>query len=181
MKHGYTEREFEIFKFRDRNGEKCSLQKSSIATEDCIWLGVTDTWPRMIVADGEGWRDVPKPLPETPGFDGVTYLNGTRMHLNREQAADLINLLQDFVDTGEIGTRAAAAKRDAPGFKSLHGIGLRCWENQRPRLDVTMQDGYAICTKLDADGARELAEHLRNCAAWMSWRDAQLRAREVTQ
>ncbi len=39
MKAEKTNRGFDIIRFTDRNGDKCSIQKSSIATEDCIWLG----------------------------------------------------------------------------------------------------------------------------------------------
>ena len=35
-----TERGFAIINFEDRYDFKCSLQKSSLATEDCIWFGV---------------------------------------------------------------------------------------------------------------------------------------------
>ena len=35
-----TQRGFSLFKFTDRYDKKCSLQKSSLATEDCIWLGL---------------------------------------------------------------------------------------------------------------------------------------------
>lgn len=37
---GQTGRGFAYGKFKDRYGVECSLQKSSLATEDCIWLGV---------------------------------------------------------------------------------------------------------------------------------------------
>ena len=35
-----TNRGFELFEFQDLYGEQCSLQKSSLATQDCIWFGV---------------------------------------------------------------------------------------------------------------------------------------------
>jgi hypothetical protein len=35
-----TSRGFSRGEFVDRYGEKCSIQKSSLATEECIWLGV---------------------------------------------------------------------------------------------------------------------------------------------
>jgi hypothetical protein len=63
-----TERGFMRGEFKDRYGKYCSIQQSSIATEDCIWLGV----------DNE------------------------RMHLTQQMAADLIPLLQHFVETGEL-------------------------------------------------------------------------------
>lgn len=66
-----TELGFAIGEFKDHYGEPCSLQKSSLAFEDCIWLGV-----------------------HKPGSD--------RMHLTQEQVADLLPLLQRFVETGEL-------------------------------------------------------------------------------
>lgn len=35
-----TPRGFDYYDFLDHNGEGCSIQKSSLATEDCIWLGM---------------------------------------------------------------------------------------------------------------------------------------------
>ena len=55
-------------KFNDRYGVECSIQKSSLETEDCIWLGT--------VVD--------------------------RMHLTQEMVAELLPLLQHFVETGEL-------------------------------------------------------------------------------
>ena len=66
-------------KFKDRYGADCSIQKSSLATEDCIWLGCDH---------------------ETVDPKGT--LCGARMHLTQSMAADLIPLLQHFVDTGEL-------------------------------------------------------------------------------
>jgi hypothetical protein len=37
-----TQRGFLRAEFTDRYGEKCSIQKSSLAFEDCIWLGVNE-------------------------------------------------------------------------------------------------------------------------------------------
>lgn len=69
--------------FKDHNGEACSIQESSLADADCIWLGCEH---------------------ETihPKF-GLAC--GARMHLTQEMVADLIPLLQHFVDTGELPTR----------------------------------------------------------------------------
>lgn len=39
LKMKKTERGFALCEFVDRYGEACSIQKSSLATEDCIWLG----------------------------------------------------------------------------------------------------------------------------------------------
>lgn len=40
MKTEKTQRGFSIVNFTDLYGAECSLQKSSLATEDAIWLGV---------------------------------------------------------------------------------------------------------------------------------------------
>ncbi len=39
---GVTQRGFALVEFTDRNGEACTLQASSIATEDIVWLGAKD-------------------------------------------------------------------------------------------------------------------------------------------
>lgn len=42
MKLNKTSRGFDILDFTDTGGHKCSLQKSSLATEDCVWLGMSE-------------------------------------------------------------------------------------------------------------------------------------------
>jgi len=92
MKISHTGRGFEIGEFVDRYGEECSIQKSSLATEDCIWLGVNDVIPKVMIS-GKGW--VPVPLPE-----GVA--TGGRMHLTQDLVKELLPLLQHFARTGEL-------------------------------------------------------------------------------
>jgi hypothetical protein len=46
-----TGRGFRIGKFEDRDGVKCSVQESSLATEECIWFGVSDPEPKIILFD----------------------------------------------------------------------------------------------------------------------------------
>lgn len=36
----HTKRGFALIEFKDQYGAACSLQKSSLATADCVWLGV---------------------------------------------------------------------------------------------------------------------------------------------
>ena len=71
-----TERGFKIGEFVDRYGARCSIQRSSIATESCIWLG----------------RDT--------DIAGKDLLQG-RMHLTPELATELWPLLKRFAETGE--------------------------------------------------------------------------------
>ena len=98
-----TERGFEIGEFTDRYGAKCSLQKSSLATEDAIWLGVNDANPQIMASDAKklgltndenvGWIkfNIPKEV-----------LLNTRMHLTRDMVKNLIPILEKFVKTGEL-------------------------------------------------------------------------------
>lgn len=93
-----TGRGFGIGKFTDRNGEGCSIQESSLADEDCIWLGVDDANPQVFIPNGQpSWRPLRIDVP--PG--GHTQYT-TRMHLTREQVAELLPLLECFVKTGRL-------------------------------------------------------------------------------
>ena len=86
-----TERGFSFGEFIDRYGAKCSIQKSSIATEDCIWLGINEVDPQ-VMAPG-GWQKF-----EIPG----DVLLNAKMHLTKNQVKELLPLLQSFVTTGEL-------------------------------------------------------------------------------
>lgn len=103
LKMGATERGFPRGEFKDAYGAPCSIQKSSLATADAIWLGVDDADPKVLHGDAKslgipteatcGW--VSYPIPEKVSLR-------TRMHLTREQVAALLPVLQRFVETGEI-------------------------------------------------------------------------------
>jgi hypothetical protein len=98
MKIKKTKRGFATAEFLDKNGNGCSLQQSSSAVEDAIWLGIDNANPQILASKvmdgGTGW--VKYPLSED-------ILLTTRMHLNIAQVKELLPLLQKFVDTGEIG------------------------------------------------------------------------------
>jgi hypothetical protein len=103
LRHQPTPRGFDCFEFDDRYGVRCTLQKSSLATEDAVWFGVNDASPKIMASQAAahgvqtretcGW--VPYPVPDD-------VLLTTRMHLTREQVAALLPLLQHFADTGEL-------------------------------------------------------------------------------
>jgi hypothetical protein len=97
-------RGFPTVEFRDCYQSPCSLQCSSIILSDegahnpgtsAVWLGVTDADPKVLAREAHlvlvkteettGW--VPYPIPENVSLT-------TRMHLNREQVAGLIQHLQ---------------------------------------------------------------------------------------
>lgn len=98
-----TGRGFDRYGFRDRYGKACSLQKSSLATEDCVWLGIDDPEPSIMATQAPahgirtnqttGW--VPFPIPSEVSLT-------TRMHLTCEQAERIGLALIAFSQTGEL-------------------------------------------------------------------------------
>lgn len=103
MKIDKTARGFAIIKFIDRYGVKCSLQKSSLASEDAIWFGVDDPEPKMLATDAHklgieteetcGW--IPYGLPEELQL-------ATRMHLTQAQLRMLLPHLLIFAEAGDL-------------------------------------------------------------------------------
>lgn len=107
MEKTKTERGFSLYEFWDRLGQKCSIQKSSLASQDCIWLGVNEADPQIMCSDAirlglrestggkedNGWCEykIPKEV----------FLS-TRMELTKKQVRELLPILQNFVDTGEV-------------------------------------------------------------------------------
>jgi hypothetical protein len=87
-----TARGFRCWGFTDRYGNRCSLQKSSLATDSAIWLGCDDPAPKVLV-HGQGWQ--PVKLPEGTSCN-------TRMHLTLGQVRQLLPMLQHFAETGEL-------------------------------------------------------------------------------
>lgn len=103
VNEGKTERGFSIIEFLDRNGQMCQVQKSSLAEEDAVWVGVRDASPMILAKDAKklgiktledvGW--VQYPIPECVSIK-------TRMHLSKDDAVLLVQLLQEFINTGEL-------------------------------------------------------------------------------
>jgi len=99
----FAVRGFQGYNFLDFYKHEFSLQKSSLATEDCLWFGLNNVNPLALHGDAKrlgvkttatsGW--VPYPLPEEVNLN-------TRMHLSRGQVAELIPVLQHFVATGDL-------------------------------------------------------------------------------
>lgn len=90
LEPGTTSRGFGRREFEDMYGSTCSIQDSSLATDDAIWLGVND---------GEHFECKP---PYNTNPDAKS--NGGRMHLSRGHVAALLPLLQHFVRTGMLPT-----------------------------------------------------------------------------
>lgn len=110
-----TQRGFVVGYFKDTYGEECSIQESSAVAiqggegasgEWKLWLGRDEVRPKVF-RPGCGWSDV-----ELPG-DGKLLLSG-RMHLSQTQAAELIPLLQHFVEHGELPRPEASQAEGRP-------------------------------------------------------------------
>lgn len=74
FKRGKTKKGFDIIEFSDTYGQQCSMQISSIATDDRIWFGV----------------------------DVALSLENPRMHLNRSQAKEIAKELNYFAEHGSL-------------------------------------------------------------------------------
>lgn len=76
-----TARGFNYLEFKDINNEECTIQKSSVATEDCLWLGLeNNSTPHHVTGE----------------------VGSPRMHINKKLAKELIKHLTKFVKTGDI-------------------------------------------------------------------------------
>ncbi|MCR5224919.1 MAG: hypothetical protein K6C34_02445 [Alphaproteobacteria bacterium] len=101
-----TARGFEVKHFKDTYDLDCSIQESSSAEEEKIWLGVHNAPIKIMVKDIDAFRAC-NIIPE--GANAHSWctvelpeeaLVESRMHLNQEQAQWLIDELQYFVDNG---------------------------------------------------------------------------------
>lgn len=105
-----TERGFEVNHFKDTYGFDCSIQDSSLATDDRIWLGVHNAPIKIMKKDIADWRmcDIIPDDGMTNEYGWctvklpVTALVESRMHLNRKQARELAEELLYFADNGHI-------------------------------------------------------------------------------
>ena len=96
-------RGFRFYEFLDSYNTPCTIQKSSTAVPECLWLGLNQAEPRVLHGDAKklglatvatyGWVDYP--LPEEVHIP-------TRMHLTRDQAKQLANMLLHFASSGDL-------------------------------------------------------------------------------
>lgn len=100
---------FQRRSFEDFDGHKCSIQQSSIALYEqpgtsALRIGIDDPEPRILASQASrcgvstdettGW--VPYPVP-------ADVLMSPRMHLSRDQVAELVPVLVAWLDTGRLG------------------------------------------------------------------------------
>jgi hypothetical protein len=94
MKIETTERGFEIANFKDSRQNECSIQKSSAAEDDYIWLGIDN--PRLTIFEDERMgKYINTNLPKN-------WAVSSRMHLSREQVNELLPVLITFSETGNL-------------------------------------------------------------------------------
>lgn len=89
LRYRDTHKGLRVANFTDRYGESCSIQRSSINGEDCIWLGRDDP-----PSNGNG-----QPL--------------ARMHLDRRLVRELLPALIQFVNEGTLPGEPENARRDS--------------------------------------------------------------------
>lgn len=89
MTNDTTTRGFKLCTLTDNYGNEFTLQKSSIATDDMLWVGI----PHPDVAVGPPWRKFD--LPENA-------IIHSRAHITREQARGIAMALLVFAETGDL-------------------------------------------------------------------------------
>lgn len=139
MEFKKDERGWARVEFKDVYGHECSIQKSSAAEYDAIWLGINDANPQIMESKvkqgGTGW--VKYSLNED-------VLLTTRMHLNIDQAKDLIKLLEIFVETGEVDLHHTMdQKRPDQGFNDfIHGCNLILYHRHGCMVEMDGREDY---------------------------------------
>lgn len=111
LKYGFTKRRFPYVTFKDRYDAECSIQLSSLATDNAIWFGVDNANPQIMAWDAHrlGLEHLLSDGPERlhgwvayPIIEEVLFT--TRMHLTQEQVKALLPILQFFAEHGTFPT-----------------------------------------------------------------------------
>jgi len=110
LKMDKTSRGFRLGEFPDLDGNKCSIQDSSLATAAAIWFGVNDANPRcsnkVSPKKQQAWiewhraHEEFQAKKENPHWHSV--LVHTRVHLDQEQAAIILELFETFLKCGSV-------------------------------------------------------------------------------
>ena len=96
-----TQRGFSLGSFEDTLGNPCSIQRSSLATKNCIWLG-RDGNVASVVSDADGnpvELEFNMNIREScvPGEGPSHHSIDTRMHLSRPMVGVLVSLMEVFL------------------------------------------------------------------------------------
>lgn len=118
IKEEFTNRGFYRGNFTDALGEKCSIQESSTATEERIWLGIDKPKLTAMSINVSGLPPI-EWIPDegstkTTGWSTAVLPEGThifgRMELNREMCGKLGRILTHFAETGELSFDVGSAE-----------------------------------------------------------------------
>lgn len=110
-----TDRGFNRLEFQDRDGIRCHLQESSLATEPAIRVGCSELGLIHLVQD-KGWMPV-EGLP-------ARVQGNTTMHLTQRHVAVLLPYLLEFMlfgTVGDVGNLTDSYNRMASGYKEVLG------------------------------------------------------------
>jgi len=99
MEWDKTSRGFKYGKFKDNKNIDCTIQESSNAESDCIWLGALDIGLKEFIAHRQPSAWEPIELEDTIEHH---FIANNRMELTREMVEELIPILQNFVNTGRL-------------------------------------------------------------------------------
>lgn len=100
FKASTTGRGFRRLTFTGLNGSECTLQESSLASEEAIWIGAKNLEIKRCPRDCTGWHDVDL----AALFPGQDVVGNEKMHLTQDQVRSLLPALHHFVETGELPT-----------------------------------------------------------------------------
>jgi len=135
MEINHTQRGFTLIKFKDHYDHQCSIQQSSLATDDAIWFGVDDADPKIMASQARsfglateetvGW--VKYPIPEC-------VIMTTRMHLTRDQVVELLPVLQYFVANGTVPLELPPPSQPAPQHADMLQSQIASWKTEIARL-----------------------------------------------
>lgn len=133
MKVTKTERGFVLVEFKDERGILCTIQESSDAMKNCIWLGSQKINLREF-KDGR-WE----PRPE---FDAGDFVASNRMHLTQGQVIELLPFLNQFAQTGNIKEPVKMILQDTADLQTVavyDEIGSRI-----ETISAKGRDGHAM-------------------------------------
>jgi hypothetical protein len=92
--------------FKDNKGVECSIQDSSLATEEAIWFGVRNANPRKLINNVFQTVNYLIDQDEISSFDLYRdVLFNTRMHLTTKHVKTLIRNFEKFLTTKTCRTR----------------------------------------------------------------------------
>ena len=108
MKKSYTNRGFGHIEVELRHGEQLSIQKSSLATENAIWMGAAEENVKAFIPSEErapyfDWVDIDvRELIKMKHsrVDGI--VTNTRVEITQEKMKELLPIFKHFAETGEL-------------------------------------------------------------------------------